>query len=286
MSEANNNKIRIGFIGQGWIGKNYADYFERRNFKVVRYALEEPYRKNKEKIKDCDIVFIAVPTPTTPEGFDDSIVRNAVALVGANNIAVIKSTVLPGTTKRVQEKYPDRYVMHCPEFLTEVTVIEDVAHPFHNIIGVPEMTDILRTKAELVMSILPRVKSEIICLSQEAELFKYMRNNYLYTKYMFMNIYYDVASAIGADWNTMQAIMINDPWIGSQGLTPVHKGGRGAGGHCHIKDLAALRVFAEKIMPENKEDIAVLKSLEHLNKKLLKESGKDLDLLEGVYGKI
>jgi len=56
----------IGFIGQGWIGKNYADDFEKRGYETVRYSLEKPYVDNKEKIKDCDLVFIAVPTPTTP----------------------------------------------------------------------------------------------------------------------------------------------------------------------------------------------------------------------------
>ena len=54
----------IGFIGQGWIGKNYADDFEDRGYKVVRYDLEK-YKMNKSKIKTCDIVFIAIPTPST-----------------------------------------------------------------------------------------------------------------------------------------------------------------------------------------------------------------------------
>ena len=66
--------MNIGFVGQGWIGKHYADNFEARGYMVVRYALEEPYVKNKEKIKECGIVFIAVPTPTSPKGFDASIV--------------------------------------------------------------------------------------------------------------------------------------------------------------------------------------------------------------------
>ena len=76
----------IGFIGQGWIGKHYADDFEKRGYDVVRYALEEPYIKNGDKIKDCDIVFIAVPTPSTLEGFDDSIVRKAIKGVGQGKI--------------------------------------------------------------------------------------------------------------------------------------------------------------------------------------------------------
>ena len=37
-------------------------------FAVVRYSLEEPHVKNGDKIGECDIVFIAVPTPTTPKG--------------------------------------------------------------------------------------------------------------------------------------------------------------------------------------------------------------------------
>jgi len=59
---------KIGFIGQGWIGKNYADDFEKRGYEIVRYALESPYIDNKEKIKECDIVFIAVPTPQHSQG--------------------------------------------------------------------------------------------------------------------------------------------------------------------------------------------------------------------------
>ncbi len=96
----------IGFIGQGWIGKNYADDFERRGFSVTRYGLEGVFVHNREAIKKCDIVFIAVPTPTTPSGFDYSIVEEAVSLVGEGKIAVIKSTVLPGTTEEIQKKIP------------------------------------------------------------------------------------------------------------------------------------------------------------------------------------
>ena len=69
------NKVKIGFIGQGFVGKNYADNFEVRGYAVIRYAKEKPYNKNKEAIKDCEVVFIAVPTPTTPKGYDASIIR-------------------------------------------------------------------------------------------------------------------------------------------------------------------------------------------------------------------
>ena len=42
--------IKIGFIGTGWIGKNYADNYESREYEVVRYSLDEQYKNNKSKI--------------------------------------------------------------------------------------------------------------------------------------------------------------------------------------------------------------------------------------------
>ena len=115
------NTNRIGFIGQGFICGNLANDFEKRGYDIVRYSLSEPHVQNKELIKECDIVFIAVPTPTTPAGFDYSIVESVVSLVGVGKIAVIKSTILPGTTEAIQAKYPDIHVFHSPEFLREKT---------------------------------------------------------------------------------------------------------------------------------------------------------------------
>ena len=97
---------KIGVIGQGWVGKNYADSFNKRGFDVVRYALEHPHNQNSSQIRDCDIVFIAVPTPTTQDGFDDSIIKEMIKLVGRGKTAVIKSTILPGTTKSIQKENP------------------------------------------------------------------------------------------------------------------------------------------------------------------------------------
>ena len=171
---------KIGFIGQGWIGKNYADDFERRGFDVVRYALEEPHISNGEKIKDCDIVFIAVPTPTTPAGFDDSILREAVKKVGQGKVAVIKSTLLPGTTEKIQRENPDIFVFHSPEFLTESSAAYDAANPVRNIVGFPIDNQDYRQKAQEILDVLPKSSYELICPVKEAELIKYGGNNWVY----------------------------------------------------------------------------------------------------------
>lgn len=280
----------IGFIGQGFIGKNYADDFENRGYEVIRYALEEPYLKNGDEISKCDIVFIAVPTPTTPEGFDDSILKKAIKKVGEGKIAVIKSTIISGTTKKLQEENPDILVLHAPEFLRETSAAYDASNPERNIIGMPEDTQEYREASEKVMSVLPEAPYNKICRSDEAELVKYAGNCFLYTKIIFMNLLYDVVKELDVDYDTVADAISADPRIGKSHMRPVHKSGpmaeregRGAGGHCFIKDFVAFRELYEEILSDEK-GLGVLKSLEEKNIELLKNTKKDLDLLEGVYG--
>lgn len=274
---------KIGFIGQGWIGKNYADNFENRGYEVIRYALEEPYINNKEKIKDCDIVFIAVPTPSTPTGFDSGIVSDAVKLIGNDKVAVIKSTILPGTTEAIQTEFPNIFVMHSPEFLTERTAAYDVANPGRNLVGIPIANDEYRQRAQEVLDILPSAPLSKIISAREAELFKYIRNCFFYTKVIFMNLAYDLAQKNNCSWETIHTIMSADSWIGNMHIDPVHKSGRGAGGHCFIKDMAAFYEMYEKLVDDDAGK-KVLKSLQEKNIDLLLSSNKDLDLLTGVYG--
>lgn len=275
--------MKIGFIGQGWIGKNYADDFEHRGFEVVRYALEEPYIGNVNKIKDCEIVFVAVPTPTTPKGFDDSILRKAIKGVGPKKIAVIKSSMLPGTTELIQKENPDIYVVHSPEFLREASAAYDASHPMRNIIGIPIENAEYRDIAEKVMNVLPEAPFKKICSAKEAELVKYAGNVFLFLKVVYANMLYDIAEKLGCDWETVKTMLSADPRIGSSHLEPVHDQGRGAGGDCFIKDFSAFIELSEKLL-QDESGLNFLKSAERKNINLLMESGKDLALLEAVYG--
>lgn len=277
------SKAKIGFIGQGWIGKNYADDFEQRGYSVVRYAKEEPHNGNGENISICDIVFIAVPTPSTVTGFDPSILKAVLKLVGKGKTAVVKSTILPGTTQTLQKENPDIFVLHSPEFLTEATAAYDAAHPNRNIVGIPKDTEEYRKKAQEVIDVLPKAAYELICGANEAELIKYGGNVWFYFKVIYINMLYDIAEKTGVDWKTVRDGMAADPRIGRTHLDPIHHSGRGAGGHCFIKDFAA---FTEIYSREIGEPlgIEVLESLKKKNISLLKATKKDLDLLAGVYG--
>ena len=220
---------KIGFIGQGWIGKHYADDFENREQDVTRYALEEPYAQNKDKIKDCDIVFIAVPTPSVNDKFDDSILRDAISLIGEGKTAVIKSTLLPGRTELLQKDFPGIFIMHSPEFLTEATAAYDAANPTRNIIGLPVMSDDYKEKATEVMEVLASAPYEQICSAREAELIKYGANVFFFFKVIFANMLYDLAEKKGARYDEVKEGIKHDPRIGGSHLDPIHKSGRGAG---------------------------------------------------------
>ena len=274
--------LKIGFIGQGFIGKNYADDFEERGYTVIRYDLHK-YPDNKNKIKYCDVVFIAVPTPTTTKGFDDSIVHEVLALVGQGKIAVIKSTLKVGTTRKMQELYPDIVVMHSPEFLREASAAYDARNPDRNIIGIIDLENKeLYKKAELIMSTLPKAKYSLITKAEKAEMIKYGGNCFLYFKVTFMNILYDLTQKHGLDYEVITEAMSNDPRIGASHLRIMHQGGRGAGGHCFIKDFEAMIEMLEANgLPDQKK---AAEAIRDLNLKYLKESNKDLDLIKDIYG--
>ncbi|KKR45318.1 MAG: hypothetical protein A2W64_00295 [Candidatus Zambryskibacteria bacterium RIFCSPLOWO2_02_39_10] len=274
---------KIGFIGQGYVGKNYADDFEKRKYEMVRYSIDPQYIKNKERLLSCDIVFIAVPTPTTPDGFDQSIVESVLSLVAPGKIAVIKSTILPGETSSLQKKYPDIIVLHSPEFLSENTAALEAMKPFSNIVGLPEKSEKHMQAAQEVLNVLPSAPFSLICTSTESEIIKYVHNCAGYVQIIFFNLLYDFAKKMDADWEIIEKAISADPFIPNRYASPIHKSGRGAGGHCFIKDFAAFKKMYQSLTLDQK-GISVLKAIEDKNIDLLLSSHKDLDLLSGVYG--
>ncbi len=283
--------LLIGFVGQGFIGKSYADDLEKRGYSVIRYSLEKEYAHNKDLIEACDVVFVAVPTPTTPKGFDYSIIRSSLGLVKKGATVVIKSTLLPGTTKLLQKEFPKLFLMHSPEFLVARNAHADASKPLRNIIGIPKKSATYIARAKEVMGILPKAPYELICSAEEAEIIKYSGNAMLYLKVLFANMLHDTAKGAGANYEVVRAAIGADPRIGPSHLTVVHdsghkgaKKGRGAGGLCFIKDVAAFTAFYSKHTGDA-YGVEFFEAAMRMNANLLISTGKDLDLLEGVHGK-
>jgi len=141
------------------------------------------------------------------------------------------------------------------------------------------------------LDVLPSSPLNFICKSKEAELIKYASNCFLFLKVIYANIFYDLARKEGSDWQKIKTGLSADPRIGTSHLNPVHASGtdistgHGAGGNCFIKDFAALRLYAEELGIDTLS-LDFLKIAESKNIDLLKNSDKDLDLIQKIYGDI
>ncbi|MEI7742067.1 MAG: NAD(P)-binding domain-containing protein [bacterium] len=271
--------MKIGFIGQGWVGKAYADNFESRGFEVIRYDLEK-YKANRELIRECGIVFIAVPTPTLHEkGQSLDAVRSALSCVAPGSIAVIRSTISPSATDELQVENQNIFLLHLPEFLREKHAARDVAWPERNIIGYTEKS---KSKCDELIAVLARANHTIVMPAREAALVKYAGNGFLAMKVLFFNMLHDLCASYGADPEAVRAATVLDSRIGTSHTITVNGGLRGAGGHCFVKDLAALRKFVED--SGTKEAAEMLKASELFNIKLLKDSNNSPEEIKRTYG--
>ena len=145
--------------------------------------------------------------------------------------------------------------------------------------------DVYREAAKKVMSVLPKADYELISDAKTAELIKYGGNVFLFLKVIYANMLYDLSRSLGVDYELVREAVGSDPRINHSHLNPMHKSGRGAGGHFFIKDFAAFKEIYEK-MVDNDDGNKLLNALEGKNLSLLKGSCKDLDLLSQVYGDI
>jgi len=100
---------------------------------------------------------------------------------------------------------------------------------------------------------------------------------------VYINMLYDLIKKYpNCEWEVIRDAMAADNRIGRTHLDPIHKSGRGAGGHCFIKDFEAMRMlYKDKV--DDKLGNEIFEWLIDRNLKYLKDSNKDLDILKGVY---
>ena len=263
------DKTRIGIIGQGFVGGSMSQVFAERGFEVYAYdkagvavpdtfpcaSLDEMLGSVSEKVS-VPIVFVCLPTPmrksgeadlSIVEGVLDELAKFTQSTYSTPMIAVVKSTIPPGTTARWNEKYKDNNltVVFNPEFLREVSAVEDMRHQSRIIVGGPRpaSTDV----KNLFRQAFPEVKI-IKTGSTEAEAVKYFTNTLLATKVSFANEFFQICQGLGIDYDKVVEYGLHDPRIGKSHLSvPGPDGSFGFGGHCFPKDLNALMFVAKSV---------------------------------------
>ena len=193
--------------------------------------------------------------------------------MGKNPIVVIKSTVPPGTTEQLNNRYENINVIFSPEFLTEANHIEDFKNQTRIILGGPRpYTTKTKTMLRKAFPRIPIVKTGY----KTAEMVKYFLNNFLTVKVAFANEMYQICSELNIDYDKVTEYALYDRRVGPTHLAvPGPDGQFGYGGHCFPKDIAAMIHLAETIGVEPE----MLKSAQSKNEKV--RENKDWLEMEG-----
>jgi UDPglucose 6-dehydrogenase len=199
----------------------------------------------EEALNEVDFIFVAVNTPSTPEGAADlHYVRRAARQIGhalrsGHPIIVNKSTVPVGTAETVDHILRQEAaglgelpVVSNPEFLREGTAIEDFMKPDRVILGSRD-----REAARRVAELYGTLEAPVLITDPEtAEIIKYASNAFLATKISFINEMASICEGMGADVTQVALGMGLDKRIGPHFL----RAGIGYGGSCLPKDVKAL----------------------------------------------
>jgi UDPglucose 6-dehydrogenase len=281
--------MRISIIGSGYVGLVTAVGFamrghsticvdidkekvEKINFGIppifepgLEEKLKEVLKKSLLKatsdinyaIKNSDLTFIAVGTPSNPDGsIDLKFIRSAAKGIGSAlehkedyHTICVKSTVVPETTEKIVipliEKYSgkkagvDFGACMNPEFLREGNALEDFLHPDRIVIG-----ELDKKSGDMLAEIYKDFKAPVLRTNlKTAELIKYASNAMLAARISLTNEIGNIAKRLGIDVYDVMAGVGLDKRIGKKFLNA----GCGFGGSCFPKDVKALVAKAKEL---------------------------------------
>jgi len=240
----------VGIVGQGFVGTAVREGF-KKFYKV------ETYDKFKDEDSTCEnlealcektkIIFVCLPTPMESAGKCDlSIVESTIKeleRLSEGHIAVIKSTIPPGTTEKLNRECLDLQIVFNPEFLTEANFINDFKNQNRIIVGGPRPAS--THIKNLFRKAFPDTKI-IKTGSNTAEMVKYFTNCFLATKVSFSNEIKQICDVFNIDHDKVVEYALNDDRLGkSHWSVPGPDGKLGFGGSCFPKDLNAMIAIAK-----------------------------------------
>ena len=246
--------MNIGIIGQGFVGSAIREGLENF-YKIRTYDIDEEKcnSTHQEVCYRSDIIFVCIPTPMRNSGeCDTRILESVVEKIskectsdpGRNRpVLVIKSTIPPGTTERLNKiaSVLNGNICFSPEFLTEANSFEDFKNQTRIIIGGPRpATGLVKQMFRKAFPTIPIVKTG----TKTAEMVKYFTNCFLASKVTFANQMFQICNDNNIDYDKVCEYALYDERIGKSHLAvPGPDGDLGFGGHCFPKDLAAMIVF-------------------------------------------
>tara|TARA_R110002020_G_scaffold70270_1_gene182460 strand:+ start:361 stop:1248 length:888 start_codon:yes stop_codon:yes gene_type:complete len=287
-------KYNIGIVGNGFVGSAVAYGFSPQcgydaNVRIYDKQQEKANSSLAETVNESDFIFLSVPTPSNQDGsIHLGIIETALAEIseakndsGTENVVLIRSTVVPGTTRNLAKKYPRLNLVFNPEFLTERSARFDFINQSRFIIGgrthTPEAPNWeVSAVAQLFKHRFGKSTPAVMCDYETAEIIKYMNNCFFALKVSFLNEMKMLADKNNVDWDIAVDGFVRDGRIGHSHLqVPGPDGKLGFGGSCFPKDLRAMIQFGE----ENQVDMKTLKAAWETNLEVRPE--RDWEELKG-----
>lgn len=270
----NGEKMNVGFIGLGKLGLPCAEAMAQKGHTLKGYDINVVRPTNlvkvvdsiQEVVTDSNIVFIAVPTPhdpsydgraptahLIPKDFNYDIVKDCIAeankFMNKNQLLVLISTVLPGTTRR--EFVPlitnTRFVYN-PYLIAMGSVSWDMVNPEMVMIGTQDgsLNGDAKQLVEFYKTVMENNPRYEIGTWDECECIKVFYNTFISAKIGLVNMIQDVAvkqGNIDVDVVTNALAKSTMRIMGPQYMTA----GMGDGGACHPRDNIALRYLAQEL---------------------------------------
>jgi len=263
---------KVGFIGLGKLGlpcaEAMATVYDVAGYDI--YPRESPVvdicTTMKEAVEGKDIVFVAVQTPhdsrydgSTPTShldnrdFDYSTVQAVLEelnqYTNGNQLVVLISTVLPGTTRREFISLVHNYrFIYNPYLIAMGSVSWDMVNPEMVIIGTESgnYTDDATKLIDFYKPIMENNPRYVVGTWDEAESIKIFYNTFISAKLGLVNMIQDVAMKNG----NIDVDVVTDALAGSDKRIVSSKymtAGMGDAGPCHPRDNIALRYMAERL---------------------------------------
>jgi UDPglucose 6-dehydrogenase len=255
-------KQKIGIIGRGFVGSAVEFGFSPNTGcdAEVRVHDKDPSKSLhslEETVNESDIIFLSVPTPSNKDGsMNLDIVRQVLQDISdvnkvSDNVVLLRSTVIPGTTRKLDSEFKNVNLIFNPEFLTERSAKFDFINQPRFILGCGDNV-IDRYRSEQVAFLFKDRFGESIPVVETnyetAELIKYMNNCYFATKVSFLNEMYQISEKSGVDWETALDGFVRDGRVGHSHMNvPGPDGKFGFGGSCFPKDVQAIINYGESL---------------------------------------
>lgn len=263
-------KLKLSIIGSGVVGQATGKGFASKGFDITFIDVNptiidklkntgfEAYLASDLNIpNDTDISIFTVPTPTINGEAQLNYLKLAAKDLGKRllkmnkyHLAVVRSTVPPGTTEsviKILEKYSgkkageDFGVCMNPEYLREVSATQDFANPWIVVIG-----EFDKKSGDLLEKVYAKFRCPIYRVPlKEAEMQKYVHNLYNAFKITFFNEMRRIAKAIKVDPENMFELTVKS----CEGIWNHKYGIRDFGpfsGSCLPKDTQAFLAWAQK----------------------------------------